>query len=341
MSSLKGTKYLILTILKLKKIIEDGSKDEDLIKILNDIFKERYQGKKEDEDKKNGKSRKPLEHDAGIIRGAEYLRGKKEKCFILTREFSVKQYGVRTTLRDEPPISIGLDAIISLLAINSGGINLDPNNFKPLFAKIIKLSLLPEKGSIQTADLARMLDIEQNIAELPHDDVVSLAKDMHKLQMSELEDSKVTVEMLRRFQTSKMSLKKDIITAEATIIIEQNQKEKYKESSKLNEKALESKIRQDIIEENKKWLSKNRFVYFIILPLLTLGFTYLIFFFTDSINSKLWLQQIIAISIEMIGWLLGNFFVIIPKLNAKYQTKNNNIDKIVQERISLALINAT
>ena len=331
----------------IQKAIEDGTKDEELISTLGNIFKERFNNsssKKQDsgdEKKKNGKSRKPLEHDAGLIRGTEYLRGKKEKCFILTREYTVKQYGATKTVRDEPPISVGLDAIISLLAINSGGINLDPNNFKPLFAKIIKLALLPEKGTIQTADLARMLDIEQNIAELPHDDVISLAKDMHKFQMSELEDSKITVEMLRRFQTSKMNLKKDVVSAEKAIMVEQNQKEQYKESAKVNEKALEGKIREEVIKENDNWLKRNKLFYFVLFPLLTLGFTYIIFLMNDIVNMDFWLQQLIAISIEMAGWLLGNFLVVLPKLNRNYQTKKSNIDSVVRERMIVAKENAT
>lgn len=332
---------------EIQKAIEEGTKDEELISTLDKIFKERFNNSSskkkvsEDEKKKNGKSRKPLEHDAGLIRGTEFLREKKEKCFILTREYSVKQYGATKTVRDEPPISVGLDALISLLAINSGGINLDPNNFKPLFAKIIKLALLPEKGSIQTADLARMLDIEQNIAELPHDDVISLAKDMHNFQMSELEDSKITLEMLRRFQISKMNLKKDVVTAEKAILVEQNQKEQYKESSKLNEKALKGKIREDVIEENDKWLKRNKLFYFVLLPILTLGFTYVIFLLNDIVNMDFWLQQVIAISIEMFGWLIGNFLVVLPKLNRKYQTKKSNIDSVVRERMLIAKENAT
>jgi hypothetical protein len=332
---------------EIHKVIIEGTQDEDLIAKLGSLFKERFnhpsaiRQTSNNENKNNGKSRKPLEHDAGIIRGTEFLREKKEKCFILTREYSVKRYGVITSVRDEPPISIGLDALISMLAINSGGINLDPNNFKPLFAKIIKLALFPEKGSIQTADLARMLDIEQNIAELPHDDVISLAKDMHKLQLSELEDSKITVEMLRRFQTSKMSLKKDVVIAEATIVVEQQQKEKYKESSKVNEKALKKQIKKEVIEQNIKWLKSNKLTYFFILPLLTIGLTYLILFLNDMTNIEFWLQQVIAISIELIGWLLGNLFVTLPKLNKKYLTKESNIDSIVEERLIIAIKNAT
>ena len=247
----------------LASVIEKGTEDEELIELLNTFFKNRHNYYYKHASisvtiiDEKGKKRKPLMHDAGLIRGAEYLRT-KENCFILSRESSVKQYGILKAVRDEPFISIGLDTLINLLAIDSGGIDIDPTNFKPLFAKIIKLALLPEKGTFHVEDLVRMFDIEQNITDLPDEDVISMAKDMHKYQMSEMADSKITVEIQRKFQHSKMHLKTDLSSANAEIVAERNQKEIYKKSSEQAENALRNKIKVELLSENKVWYKNGK-----------------------------------------------------------------------------------
>jgi len=326
----------------IKSNIEKGSEDEELIELLNSIFKNRhnYRGDATHSEiliDEKGKKRKPLMHDAGLIRGAEYLRT-QENCFILSREISVKQYGILKAVRDEPFISIGLDTLIGLLAIDSGGIDIDPTNFKPLFAKIIKLALLPEKGIFQVEDLVRMFDIEQNISNLPDEDVISIAHDMHKYQMSDMNDSKITVEIQRKFQSAKMRLKSDLNSAKAELIGERKQKDIYKKSSEQAENALRIKVKKEILTENRLWYRRQRLLYFLYLPLITVILTFLIVFQIKNNLFESWLSHLIAILINIVAWFIIDFFVMLPKLTKKFKSRLSDVDKEV-EKIMIAEIN--
>ena len=55
-----------------------------------------------------------------MIEGANYLRT-KEKCFVLSREVSVNQYAKESLSINNLPLSIRIETLINLLAINNGG----------------------------------------------------------------------------------------------------------------------------------------------------------------------------------------------------------------------------
>lgn len=333
----KDVKLILFDDVKVNAAIDKGIEDEELIEELNVIFKNRrnyYSNKNhfEIDKEEKGKSRRPLMHDAGLIRGAEYLR-KNGKCFILTREISVKQYGILKVVRDEPFISIGLDTLIGLLALDSGGIDIDPTNFKPLFAKIIKLALLPEKGVFQAADLARMLDIEQNIANLPDNDVYSIAKEMHRYQMSDVEESKITVEILRKFQNSKMHIKSDLVKTEAELISERKQKNIYKESSERTESLLMARIYKEVSTEYNDLYRKLKFRFFIIFPISTIFLTFLILYQFHNNLTYSWLGNLIGFIINIIAWFSVDFFIMLPKFKRSHALKMADIDKEVNRRM--------
>lgn len=330
---------------EINEAIQKGLDDEELIEELNQIFKNRKKkkinGKEVTEEKEEkGKGRKPLMHDAGLITGAEYIR-KREKCFILTREISVKQYGIIKAVRDEPYISIGLDTLIGLLALDSGGIDIDPNNFKPLFAKIIKLSLLPEKGAFQMEDLARMLDIEQNIANLPDEDVVSIAKEMHRYQMADMEDSQITVNITRKFQNSKMNLKNDLNSAEAELAAIKNQKDIYKNSLETADALLRKKIHTEVKTEYSNKLRNQKLLYFLVFPLATSILTFLIVYQSEKNFSESWLNHVIGLLINIVAWFLIDLNFKLPQLKKTYESRMIDIDKEVNKRLIDEKNNAT
>jgi len=66
---------------ELEAVILKGQEDEKLKRSINNVYK-----------RKRGKNKKKhsLEHDAGLISGAEFIR-KTEKCFILSRDSSINE----------------------------------------------------------------------------------------------------------------------------------------------------------------------------------------------------------------------------------------------------------
>ncbi len=114
------------------------------------------------------------------ISGAQFIR-KSEKCWIVTSDSIMKRYAIENCIRDENEIAVGLDVIIGLMAVNSGGVNVDASNFAPLFKNLIKYSLVPENAAFEVKDLAFILRTNIKVNELTHDKVIEVAKEVKRL----------------------------------------------------------------------------------------------------------------------------------------------------------------
>jgi hypothetical protein len=326
----------------LEDVIEKGRNNELLQEKINTIYKNKSKYISSSNGNKNhfkddtklvkDKKKGALIHDSGLISGAEYLRT-KEKCFILTRDITVKQYGIETELRDEPPISIGLDTLIGMLAINNGGIDIDPTNFKPLFANIIKLSLIPEPNTFQVVDLARMLDVEQQIADLPSNDIIDIAKELNRSILKGVDDEKLTVQLSRRFQASKLNLKSNLDLANKEKHLEKTEKDKYVAKEAKVRDALRKEIYNDMMQKYSNKLIRNRLLWFLFVPSMAIMATLVgIYLYkhnlTDSLSS-----YIIGLISNVLVWFFTNLLVINPKLARTYKNSVLEINELVDKRL--------
>lgn len=326
------------------KAVEIGMQNKELLKKLNEIYRNKHLYRKKgyidstkkgkDENKKpKDKKRRPLQHDAGLISGAELLR-KRGKCFIITRDITVKQYGIQNTLRDEPPISIGLDNLISMLAIDNGGIDIDPSNFKPLFAYMIKLALIPEHGVIQIEDLSRILDIEHQIADLPSDEIIDIAKELNRNRFSDLDDEKINLQLTRRFQAGKLKLKQDLDSSRKETFIQKKEKERIIKKELKSREALRNKIYTDLMSEYENDMFKNKLIFFIGLPIFTILATLLgVYLFRKTMIPPL-LGYMVGLFTNLIIWFLSNLLLVNPKLRKRYKNRVTKIDEEVNRRLN-------
>jgi hypothetical protein len=159
---------------ELNEAIEAGKQNADIKNQINETYKKRT---------KRDKRENPLSHDAGVISGTQFLR-QTEKCWIVTSDSIMKRYAIEHCLRDENEIAIGLDVIIGLMAVNSGGTSIDASNFAPLFKNLIKFSLVPESNAFEVRDLAFILRTNIKINELPNEKVIEVAKEVKRLRVS-------------------------------------------------------------------------------------------------------------------------------------------------------------
>jgi hypothetical protein len=258
---------------------------------------------------------------------------KRKICFILSRDITVKQYGIETALRDEQAISIGLDSLISMFALDNGGIDIDPTNFKPLFANIIKLALIPERGTFQLADLARMLDVEEQISELPNEDIIAIAKEVNKNKLIGFDDEKITVELTRSFQNHKMKLKKDLNTSKNETLLERGEKEKYKNASDKRESVLRRKYHEECMQRYENKLLLNRILYYLVFPIVTIGLTSLVIYLTKKDNNSL-ISNAIGLLINILAWVLTSVIVIKPRLRRTFRASVSQINEEVDKKMS-------
>jgi len=215
---------------ELDNAIKEGQQNGELIDRINRVYKDKRH-------KDKGKNR--LLHDAGLIAGAEFIR-RQEKCFILSRDISVKETALRKPVRNEMPIAIGLDTLINVLAIDNGGTDVDPTNYAPLFASIIKLALIPEHEVFKVEDLSRMLDMQSQIADLPSNKIIDIAKELHHNQIIGVPEDEIALQLTRSFQAAKLELKCDLDKSRKEAFFEKSEKERFiKRSDRATQKLRE------------------------------------------------------------------------------------------------------
>jgi len=309
--------------------IKKGQRNEKLKKRINDAYRSRWH---------KNKGRKKLIHDAGMIAGAEFVRNKEdeEKCFILSRDYSVNEAASRKSVRNEMPIAIGLYTLINVLAIDNGGTDIDPTNYAPLFANIIKLALIPEHDVFMVEDLSRMLDVESQISALSSDKIIEIAKEVHHNQVSGIPNDEISLNLTRSIQTAKLELKNDLEKAQKEMLSEKAEKEKFiKRSDKAIQK-LRDKYTGDLRDKYDGDLRRNRSLIFGWIPGLTILITLITIYF-NSVSESFLRNLLIGILVNIFSWLLIDFLFLDRKIKSKYSERINGINEEVERKIREAV----
>lgn len=234
--------------LELHNAIEVGRFDEDTQDRINAISTYRTG---------HNKSKNVLEHDAGLIQGALYFK-KKRKTWILTKDSVIREYANENTIRDEYPIAIGLDSFIQMMAIKNGNIENSSVNFAPLFAKIVQLSLLPEKNMFKVEDLEFILDTKIEIQKLRNVDIIEVAKAVNKLRINNKPDDDIALEVRRYFQSKKSDYESERVQIETeNFELQEEGKRSTKVRQNLRDELFDTKYAKKR-EEAKKDININR-----------------------------------------------------------------------------------
>jgi len=151
----------------------------------------------------------PKRHDLGLIAGAQHIRN-SERCWILTKDGTIQRYAIDHTVRDEDPIAVSLGALINMMAINSGGADIDPSNFAPLFSRMIRAGLIPDQGAFQMEDLSFMVDRNMDINELPPEQVIAIAREVNRMRFAGRSVAEIDLYLRRAFQGEKAKLRSSV-----------------------------------------------------------------------------------------------------------------------------------
>ncbi|MBK6776784.1 MAG: hypothetical protein IPG74_13420 [Flavobacteriales bacterium] len=158
---------------------------------------------------KEPKREVPKKHDLGLIAGAQHIRN-SERCWILTKDGTIQRYAIDHTVRDEDPIAVSLGALINMMAINSGGADMDPSNFAPLFSRMIRAGLIPDQGAFQLEDLSFLVERNMDINELPPEQVVAIAREVNRMRFAGRSVEEIDLYLRRAFQGEKAKLQSSV-----------------------------------------------------------------------------------------------------------------------------------
>jgi len=301
--------------------IEKGEKDVSLQNQINAIKLARTKREKRENARK---------HDAGLIYGAKALR-KEQKCWILTLDGTVKQYAIENTIRDEYPIAISLDVLLNIMAVNSAGTDIDPTDFAPLFATIIKLTLFPDEQTFTIEDLSYMLDTKIQIDELDDESINEIATGLNKLRIEGKTDEEIGLFLRRSFQKEKLKMKSDLETKREELFIEKEKSEKLESENKIIIENYRKKRKPELQDQYESKIRSNRIKYFIVLPITIILITYFILINIEKTNNSLVLAC--SIGIEILSSLLLSKFWINTRLIKKHIEFEHSIDLIIENEI--------
>jgi hypothetical protein len=307
----------------LDKAIEIAQNDDKKRTELNNIFKN-VTGK--------DKREKALIHDVGLLAGIEYYR-KSEKAFIISQEVSINKYSHTKPVIENLPLAIKLETIINMLAIDNGGTDVNPTDFSTLFADMIRFNLQPDKNTFEVADLAKLLDTERQIEQLPAEEVIKMANNLHHNRSKGLNDEEVSLALNREFQDVKLKFVDDFDTAQNNLSFEKSEKQKYKRNLTKTEKALRKRIQSDELRKFDNAVLKSRGIWFFAVPIAVLIITCVgIYYFQSTENQSNFKNYFIGIAINLVVSILTTLIVTKPKLIKRNESKKNEIENIVEDR---------
>jgi hypothetical protein len=308
---------------ELDKAIEIAQNDEKKKIELNNIYKN-VTG--------NDKREKALIHDVGLIAGIEFYR-KNEKAFILSQEVSINKYSHTKPVIENLPLAIRLETLINMLAIDNGGTEVNPTDFSNLFADMIRFNLQPDKDTFQVADLAKLLDTELQIEQLPADEVINLANKLHHNRSVGMSDEDVSLALNRDFQDVKLKFVEDYDIAQNDLAFEKSENQKYKRSLTKTERALRNRIESEELKKYENSVLWSRAIWFFIVPIAITILTCVgIYYFQDNSSQSNFKNYAIGIAINIVIWIITSLIVTKPKLIKRNLSKKNEINGIVEER---------
>ena len=237
--------------------ITKAQSDEIKLSELNTIYKN-----------VTGKDKKEhaLLHDVGLINGAHYLR-EKGKYFILSQEVSVNTYAKKKPFVKKLPIAMRIQTLLNVLALN-GNAHIVNDDYKSLFANMIRDGLQPNNDIFTVADLSIMLEKNEQISKLPSDKIIEIAHQIHQERLLGVSDNQITMDMTRKIQGAKIKVVEDLSKAKQELSAERKEKEHFKSSADKSKQALRFQIEKEVRKEFKsscmKLWAKRVFLFFLI-----------------------------------------------------------------------------
>ena len=220
--------------------------------------------------------------------------------------------------------------MIGLMAVNSGGANMDASNFAPLFKNLIKYSLIPESEAFEVKDLAFILRTNIKANELPDDRVIEVAKEVKRLRVAGEEDEKIALFLRRVMEEDTLGMVRDVQEARSKESIAYSKKEEAEKERDTAYDEIRIRRKGELRDDYDSELLIHR-VLLVAVPLVFSVIVFLSIRFGLDPNNQL-KQYLVGCSVEFIFGLLP-FIPINRRLRKRHSEYVLGIDKKVEEEI--------
>lgn len=279
------------------------------------------------------KAQHSLQHDVGLIAGAEQMRLGK-KAFILSQDSTIAAYSKRKPLEQGLTLSLQLETLINVLALDNGGVEVDPQNYIPLFAQMIRQGLEPDSKSFQPQDLTRMSEMEQEISRLPDSDIIKLASSIAaKRQQGESEEA-INLAFRRELQDVKRSIVDDLEETKRNVDKEKQEKERLKGRTEKTERGLEIEVRRRVKKEVNSHLLYRVLTLVFFAGIIPGIFIILNFIKNWAVLDETWKNILMSVGVELIVLSITSIFIKPCQLIKDYKRRSQEIEERVKKELS-------
>ena len=311
---------------QLVNVVEEAQHNQNKIDELNGIFHNC-----------TGHDKRPnaLIHDIGLLEGVEYLR-KNGKYFVVSEEVCVNLYSKKRPLSDNLPLSIRIDTLINVLAANNDGDTFNAADYVPLFANIVRSGLIPNKNTFKQEELYFLYDIDEQVAQLPKEEVEEIVMDMHEMILKGTGDKELERELKSKITKGKIKVVSDLdSTKQALSLSEKNLKRQEEQNQNLSDALRRNiwnseaqKYDEETVQIKKKYQKRYPFVVFLIS---VIAFIFA-FFNTDTVGS--FLSFVISLLVNVIYNWYCRVKVLKDKINDRLAKRESVISRAVTERMN-------
>lgn len=246
---------------KLKEIIENAQKDDCLKGKLNTIYKE-YTN--------HSKTESALKHDIGLIEGVKYLRNtsRDSKIFIMSEEISINQYSKDLGFKNNLPLSLRVDTLINILAVNNGGDTFNAEDYISLFANMIRLELVPRRDTFRQTELYKFYQMNANIAKLPLDITKNIVLKMHDKIIKGEEDESLHRDLEEMITKGELDVSKRLSNTENELYLKNNEIERISKENETVKSLLIEQIKDKVTQDYDKKTKQIRGLFYIWIPII-------------------------------------------------------------------------
>ncbi len=145
-------------------------------------------------------------------------------------------------MRKGLPLSIRVDTLINMLAINNGGDTFDAADYRPLFANVIRLGLIPIKDTFRQSELYQMSQMNERVTKLPSDEVREIVKEVHRCYLEGKSDEEIRRDLNEMVTKGEISAKDEVQKAKDQLLFESKQTQEYKSQSAKDRRNLERTV---------------------------------------------------------------------------------------------------
>ena len=132
---------------------------------------------------------------------------------------------------------------------------------------MIRFNLQPDKNTFEIADLSKLLETELQIEQLPSEEVIKIANNLHKNRIKGLPEDEISLALNREFQDVKLKFVADLDVAYESLSYEKREKEIKTNQLSKTEKALRDIIYAEELKKFDNRVFKNQLIWYGAIPL--------------------------------------------------------------------------